>query len=104
MSRLPSFPSSQSLARAPTTRARCLLLEERRAGYNENELTQLDNVANNTHDQETHPDGLRDAQEFALVGCCREHMSAKIRILSHPLSMSREEKGRFEEAYACCTW
>jgi hypothetical protein len=32
-------------------------------------LTQLDNVANNTHDQETHADGLRDAQELALVGC-----------------------------------
>ena len=93
MSRLPSFPSSQSLARAPTTSARCLLLEERRAGYNENGLTQLDNVANNTHDQETHPYGLRDAQEFALVGCLkREHMSANS-ILSHTLSMSREVKG-----------
>jgi hypothetical protein len=32
-------------------------------------LTQLDNVANNTHDQETHAHGLRDAQELALVGC-----------------------------------
>jgi len=32
------------------------------------DVDQLDNVANNTHDQETHPDGLRDAQELALVG------------------------------------
>ena len=88
MSRLPSFPSSQSLARAPTTSARCLLLEERRAGYNENGLTQLDNVANNTHDQETHPDGLRDAQELALVGCCRENTCQQKFEFSHTLSLS----------------
>jgi hypothetical protein len=31
-------------------------------------LTQLDHVADNTHDQETHSDGLRDAEELALVG------------------------------------
>jgi hypothetical protein len=69
------------------------------------ELTQLDNVANNTHDQETHADGLRDAQELALVGCTR--MSAKVH--ERTLSLSREEKGekgreRGHEAYACCTW
>lgn len=38
-------------------------------------LTQLDNVANNTHDQETHSDGLRDAQELALVGYRGVHVS-----------------------------
>jgi hypothetical protein len=35
----------------------------------EGELTQLNNVANNAHDQEAHADGLGDAQELALVGC-----------------------------------
>jgi hypothetical protein len=32
------------------------------------ELTQLNNVANDAHDQESHADGLGDAQELALVG------------------------------------
>lgn len=35
-------------------------------------LTQLDNVANNSHDQETHADGLGNAQELALVSCQRK--------------------------------
>jgi len=30
--------------------------------------TQLDDVANNTHDEETDTDGLADLEEFALVG------------------------------------
>ena len=34
--------------------------------------TQLDNVANNSHDQEAHADGLGNAQELALVGCERK--------------------------------
>ena len=38
----------------------------------EGALTQLDDVANNSHDQEAHADGLGDAQEFALVGCERK--------------------------------
>lgn len=36
--------------------------------------TQLDNVANNSHDQEAHADGLGNAQELALVGCERKSM------------------------------
>jgi len=30
--------------------------------------TQLDNVANDAHDEETDTDGLADLEEFALVG------------------------------------
>jgi hypothetical protein len=42
----------------------------------EGKLTQLDNVANNSHDQEAHADGLGNAQELALVGCERKRMLA----------------------------
>jgi hypothetical protein len=44
----------------------------------EGKLTQLDNVANNSHDQEAHADGLGNAQEFALVGCERGDMLAEL--------------------------
>lgn len=44
--------------------------------WKESELTQLDNVANNSHDQEAHADGLGNAQELALVGCERRDVSA----------------------------
>lgn len=36
------------------------------------ELTQLDDVANNSHDQEAHADGLGNAQKLALVGCAEK--------------------------------
>jgi len=36
-------------------------------------LTQLDNVANNSHDQEAHANGLGNAQELALVSCERRN-------------------------------
>ena len=32
-------------------------------------LTQLNHISNHPHNQETHPDRLADAQEFALVRC-----------------------------------
>jgi hypothetical protein len=59
-------------------------------------LTQLDNVANNTHDQETHSDGLRDAQELALVGYRGVHVSKLS--LSHTLLV--EKKGGFGGKYS----
>lgn len=42
------------------------------AFWRRGELTQLDNVANNSHDQEAHADGLGNAQELALVGCAEK--------------------------------
>ena len=33
------------------------------------DVDQLDNVANNSHDQEAHANGLGNAEELALVGC-----------------------------------
>lgn len=50
-------------------------------------LTQLDDVANDAHDEEAHANCLGDAQELASVGCT-----------SSVLSMQRS--GR---AYACYT-
>lgn len=35
----------------------------------EKERTQLDDVADNAHDEETDTNGLRDLEEFATVGC-----------------------------------
>jgi hypothetical protein len=43
------------------------------------ELTQLNNVANDAHDQESHADGLGDAQELALVGYRGDGMLAIVR-------------------------
>jgi hypothetical protein len=39
------------------------------------QLTQLNDVSNNSHDQETHAHGLRDAEELAAVSCERLHVS-----------------------------
>jgi hypothetical protein len=48
-------------------------VELKNPGFNGRKvLTQLDNVANNSHDQEAHADGLGNAQKLALVGCERK--------------------------------
>jgi hypothetical protein len=38
------------------------------SGYEVEPHTQLNNVTDNTHDEETDTDGLADLEEFALVG------------------------------------
>jgi hypothetical protein len=40
-----------------------------------NRLTQLNDVSNDSHDQETHAHGLGNAEELAAVGCERLHVS-----------------------------
>jgi hypothetical protein len=57
--------------------------------------TQLDNVTDNAHDEETDTDGLADLEEFALVG---------LTVLIHELAgCIREEEERGESKRHTCS-
>ena len=46
-----------------------LVLEMEVNGETQNNRTQLNNVANSTHDEETNTNSLAESQELLLVGC-----------------------------------
>jgi len=61
----PSSPLSRLLFPAHPS---CFLRPPLRENEREGRHTQLDDIPNHAHDQETHADRLGDAEEFALVG------------------------------------